>query len=69
MAPLILVPERYHWYVSLVPVVHVPALVVSLEPAFAVPLTVGVPVRSVPLAMVPVGAEVGGSSAYPVLFR
>ena len=58
VAPLIALPEAYHWYLNVVPDVHLPRETVRVEPTFTVPLIVGVTVVSVPFAKTVVFAEV-----------
>ncbi|MBP2414015.1 hypothetical protein JOF48_002814 [Arthrobacter stackebrandtii] len=50
VAPEIAAPDRYHWYLSVVPVVHCPGDAVSLLPTTAEPETVGTGADSVPVA-------------------
>ena len=67
VAPEILAPFAYHWYLSvgfLAPAFHVPGCAVSFFPTFAVPVIVGFAVVMVPYPTV-TDADVAVTDVYP----
>lgn len=56
-APLIGIPERYHWYTTIVPCIQVPGLAVKSCPTRVVPVIVGMDPMRIPGAIAVPGRE------------